>query len=108
MKTTEDSASIFTDAVKELVAIGASIGSNCEMCFKQHYNDARKLGVSKEDIRLAVDMAQAVKDSPARSISELANKYLHDSAAKASPCCCGSSDDDTPGAEPNSGKRSCC
>src|SRR5450756_1444018 len=31
--------SIFTDAVRELVAIGAAIAANCEICFKHHYND---------------------------------------------------------------------
>lgn len=101
--------SIFTDAVKELVAIGAAIGSNCEMCFKHHYNEARKLGVSKEDMRLAVEMAEAVKASPARSISELTDKYLREPAAQAaSPCCCGPSSPDDPPPEKKRGKRSCC
>lgn len=94
---------LFNDAVKELVAIGAAIASNCEMCFKHHFNEARKLGVSKEDIRKAVETAQMVKDSPARSIGELAEKYLREPAAKAAPCCCGSAD-----SEPASGKKSCC
>jgi AhpD family alkylhydroperoxidase len=87
--------SIFTDAVKELVAIGASIGSNCEPCFKHHYNEARKLGVSKEDMRLAVTMAKMVKDTPARSILELADKYLAEPRPQASSCCGG--DDPAPG-----------
>ena len=81
--------SIFTDAVKELVAIGASIGSNCEPCFKHHYNEARKLGVSKDDMRLAVKMAKMVKDTPARSILELADRYLAEPRPQASPCCSG-------------------
>ena len=82
-------ASIFSDAVKELVAIGAAIASNCEPCFKHHYNQARKLGVSKDDMRLAVEMAQAVKDSPAQSVLALAGKYLSEARPKASPCCGG-------------------
>jgi len=81
--------SIFSDAVRELVAIGAAIGSNCEPCFKHHFNEARKLGVSKEDMRLAVDMAQAVKDAPAASIQKLADKYLDEPKAQASSCCGG-------------------
>ena len=81
--------SIFTDAVKELVAIGAAIASNCEPCFKHHYNEARKLGVSKDDMRLAVEMAQAVKESPARSVLVLAGKYLGEQRPQASPCCGG-------------------
>ncbi len=95
--------SLFTDAVKELVAIGAAIGSNCEMCFKHHYNEARKLGVSKDDMRLAVEMAQAVKDTPARSIVALADRYLSEPRIlpRATPCCGGGE------AAPGGGK-SCC
>ena len=59
--------SLFTDQVAELVAIGAAIGANCEPCFKYHYDQARKLGVSNLDMRYAVDLAQKVKDTPARN-----------------------------------------
>jgi AhpD family alkylhydroperoxidase len=69
--------SIYTDAIAELVAIGAAIASNCEPCFKFHYDRARKLGVSKEDMSLAVKTAQGVKDAPARAMQELADRYLN-------------------------------
>ena len=108
MTDQERQETIYTDAVKELVAVGAAIASNCEICFKFHYNEARKLGVSKADIRLAVDTALTVKESPARSISELADKYLVDASAKVSPCsCCGPSDGG-PAPEGSGGNRSCC
>ncbi len=81
--------SIFTDAVKELVAIGAAIASNCEPCFKYHFNAARKLGVSNDDILLAVELAQAVKDSPARSVLAVAQRHLGVSTPEAGPCCGG-------------------
>ena len=68
--------SLFTDAVAELVAIGAAIASNCEPCFKFHYAAARKLGVSREDMACAVKTAQGVKDTPAQSILMLADRYL--------------------------------
>ncbi|MEW6435244.1 MAG: arsenite efflux transporter metallochaperone ArsD [Myxococcota bacterium] len=67
---------LYTDAVAELVAIGAAIASNCESCFKFHYDRARKLGVSKDDMLRAVKTAQAVKESPARSVLALAERYL--------------------------------
>jgi AhpD family alkylhydroperoxidase len=68
--------SIYTDAVRELVALGAAIASNCEPCFRAHYDAARKLGVSKEDMRLAVDTALAVKAKPAGAMEAMADKYL--------------------------------
>ncbi len=72
----EAAPSIYTDAVAELVALGASIASNCEPCFRFHFDAARKLGVSKEDMALAVQTAQMVKDAPARRVLDLADRYL--------------------------------
>ncbi|MFN7086680.1 MAG: arsenite efflux transporter metallochaperone ArsD [Burkholderiales bacterium] len=93
--------SIFTEQVAELVAIGAAIASNCEPCFKYHYGQARKLGVEDADMRRAVDLAQKVKESPARAVIELASRYLDKkaplaaisvvaaSSAQAQGSCCG-------------------
>jgi AhpD family alkylhydroperoxidase len=83
--------SLFTSQVAELVAIGAAIAANCEPCFKYHYDQARKLGVSNLDMRYAVDLAQKVKDTPARAMLDIAERYLgpatSGSTAKASSCC---------------------
>lgn len=65
------------DAVTaELVALGAAVGANCEPCFKFHFNEARRLGVGSEVMAKAVRVAQAVKDTPARSMLDLAAKLL--------------------------------
>jgi AhpD family alkylhydroperoxidase len=69
--------------VRELVAIGAAIAANCEFCFKFHYDKARKLGVSREDMLAAVETATMVKNSPAKSIAELAERYLKGEAPPA-------------------------
>lgn len=87
----KDAPSLFTEQVAELVAIGAAIGANCEPCFKYHYDQARKLGVSDSDMRYAVDLAQKVKDTPARAMLTLAERYLGpattSTTAKANSCC---------------------
>jgi len=69
-------ASVFTEQVAELVAIGAAIASNCEPCFRFHYDQARKLGVADVDMRRAVELAQKVKEAPARAVLDLASRYL--------------------------------
>lgn len=83
--------SIFTEQVAELVAIGAAIAANCEPCFKYHYDQARKLGVSNLDMRHAVDLAQKVKDTPARAVLNLAERFLGpatpSTTTKANSCC---------------------
>jgi AhpD family alkylhydroperoxidase len=105
--------SLFTDAVAELVALGASIASNCEPCFRFHYDKARKLGVSQDDMRRAVDMAQAVKEAPAKAVLELAHRYLRETDAAAAEgekkqggCCdsSGTPDSSSEGGEP----EGCC
>jgi AhpD family alkylhydroperoxidase len=82
--------SLYTQQVRELVAIGAAITANCEPCFKFHYNKAHQLGVSKEDILNAVETAIMVKEASASNILDLANKYLQNASSSCSEkrtCC---------------------
>jgi AhpD family alkylhydroperoxidase len=67
---------VWSDAVAELVAIGAAVGSNCEPCFKFHYDKARKAGVAHDDLVAAVRLAQQVKETPATAMLDLAGKLL--------------------------------
>lgn len=79
------SPSILTDAVAELVAIGAAIAANCEPCFKFHFDKARKLGVSRDDMWAAVTLAQNVKDAPAKAMLDLAGRYLRHESPRSEP-----------------------
>jgi AhpD family alkylhydroperoxidase len=103
--------SLFTEAVQELVAIGAAIASNCEPCFRYHFDKARKLGVSKEDMARAVTTAQMVKDSPARAVLELAEKYVGAKVVtKQGPDACRPAPDASPvglGGPPAAPKKCC-
>jgi AhpD family alkylhydroperoxidase len=74
--------SLVNPSVKELVAIGAAIACNCEMCFKFHFDKARKLGISEEDMLTAVEIGIMVKNASAQSIKDLAYKYLNKQEAK--------------------------
>jgi AhpD family alkylhydroperoxidase len=67
-------ASIFTPAVAELVAIAAAIGANCEPSFTYHYSQAHKLGVSADDMAKAVELAKMVKPAPSQSMLILADR----------------------------------
>ena len=94
MKTKSLKSSIATPQVIELVAIGASIASNCEPCFKYHFEQAQKLAISKEDIAKAVATAEMVKDAPDKSVKKFARKYLNGikiQKNESAKCCCSSS-----------------
>jgi len=57
---------------RELVAIGAAIGSNCIPCVDYHIKEAKKQGVTDDQIREALEFAEQVKQAPARKILEFA------------------------------------
>jgi AhpD family alkylhydroperoxidase len=109
--------SLFTEAVAELVAIGAAIATNCEPCFKFHYDKARTLGVSHEDMWRAVTSAQTVKDAPAKAMSDLAQRYLRqEKTASATPImlkttsssCCAPAASEPSDKRPTTKRGSCC
>lgn len=108
--------SLYSASVAELVAIGAAIAANCEPCFKYHYDQARKLGVSKEDMARAVATAQRVKDTPAKAMLELADRYLgvttprSDGAEAPKSACCGPNavTDTSTASAPAPAKSGCC
>ncbi|MHB8970314.1 MAG: arsenite efflux transporter metallochaperone ArsD [Pirellulaceae bacterium] len=99
--TTGDS--LYARGVEELVAIGAAIGANCASCFEYHFREARKAGVGRDDIALAVSTARKVKEAAAGEIVKMAGRHLAAAAAEESlktlPCC-------TPAAGTSAGK--CC
>jgi AhpD family alkylhydroperoxidase len=73
--------SLYTDAVAELVAIGAAMAANCEPCLKYHFQQAKKLGVSPGDMMRAVKTAESIKEAPAKAILQLAQGYLEGAPA---------------------------
>ncbi|MDZ7580819.1 MAG: arsenite efflux transporter metallochaperone ArsD [Deltaproteobacteria bacterium] len=48
-------------SVKELVAIGASVGAHCQPCLEHHIQAAIGLGVTEEEIRQAVTVGHTVE-----------------------------------------------
>jgi AhpD family alkylhydroperoxidase len=72
--------SLFTPAVKELVAIGAAIAANCEPCLRYHVRAAEELGVSSADMASAIEMAAKVKDMPNQAVLKLGARLLLETA----------------------------
>ena len=84
---TADPPTIFNEQISELVALGASIASNCEPCFEYHHRKAVELGVSVDDMIQAVNVGLRVKEQPALAMVRLARKYLAPETAPAGDCC---------------------
>ena len=78
---------------EELVAIGAAVAANCEPCLKYHLREAAEAGLTDDQLRAAVTVAQKVKETPARLILEAADRLLgpagRPSPVPAKAGCCG-------------------
>ena len=82
---------LYSPAVDELVAIGAAIACNCEPCFKHHFREALKYGVSRGDVALAVATARKVKEHIAEQMLKTAGEQLaaaRDAGPQPGSCCC--------------------
>ena len=84
---------------RELVALGAALGSNCVPCVEAHIRAARKAGLSDSEIREAVRRADDLRQIPAPRVLKTALAMLGEPSdtkpEKAAPAsqtatsCCG-------------------
>jgi AhpD family alkylhydroperoxidase len=87
---------------RELVALGAALGSNCVPCVEHHVGEARKSGLTDSQISAAIDLADRVRKVPAARALEAAQQLAGEppaapamgagceqmmATAKASGCC---------------------
>jgi AhpD family alkylhydroperoxidase len=91
---------------RELVALGAAMGSNCVPCIEYHVPKAREAGLGDDQIREAIRLADKVRKVPARKVLDTALQLLSDDAADAT------ADPDTPprrrGVTPPAADGACC
>ncbi|MBI2585937.1 MAG: carboxymuconolactone decarboxylase family protein [Rhodospirillales bacterium] len=77
----------------ELIAIGAAVAAGCEPCLRTHVRQARAIGLTDAELRMAVAVARKVKETPARLILEAAERLLAQGTESPAPPsesgCCG-------------------
>jgi AhpD family alkylhydroperoxidase len=69
-----------TEQVRELIALGAAIGANCEPCLKYHTKKAREVGLTDAQMREALAVGQLVKEASAKNMTGLADKLIPEAA----------------------------
>lgn len=61
---------------RELVALGAAMGSNCVPCVEYHIPESRKAGLTDPEILAAIQHADKIRQVPARKTLQAALKML--------------------------------
>lgn len=74
----------------ELVALGAAIASNCVPCIEYHIPESRKAGLTDAQILEAIQVADKIKQVPARKVVDVAKSLLNpeDPVCQDSACGC--------------------
>ena len=57
---------------RSLVSLGAALASNCVPCIEFHIPGARRAGLSDREIESALEIADKVRQVPARAVLETA------------------------------------
>ena len=71
---------------RELVALGAALAANCIPCIDYHVPEARKAGLSDDEIAEAIALADKIKRVPADKVLAAATAALTGTVADG-PCC---------------------
>jgi AhpD family alkylhydroperoxidase len=74
--------SYLTAQQRALVAIGASLASNCIPCIKFHVKNGLQADLSRDAIAEAIEVAEAVRQVPARNVREAATAALDHNRAR--------------------------
>jgi AhpD family alkylhydroperoxidase len=64
------------ERTKELIGIAASVAGHCRKCFLYHFKQAKKLGVSQEDIQEVIEFAGSISAAGDRGMNEFILKTI--------------------------------
>ena len=62
---------------RELVALGAAMGSNCVPCIEYHIPKAREAGLSDSEISEAIRLSDRVRQVPVHKVLEVALRMVN-------------------------------
>lgn len=67
---------------RALVGLGAALGSNCIPCVEHHVPAARSAGLSDDEIRAALSLADTIRQVPARRVLTRAHELVSTPASE--------------------------
>ena len=71
---------------KELVSLGAAVGSNCVPCVVFHVKSAKNCGITDVELTEAIDLAEKLKKVPASLVLNAANEEINNASVVTNEC----------------------
>ena len=77
--------------IRELIAVGASVGANCHSCLEYHFGKAREQGVPDDEIAEAIEVGKLVRKGAQGKMDKLAIDLLRETVGSPAeaPAGCG-------------------
>jgi AhpD family alkylhydroperoxidase len=66
------------DRIRELIAVGSSVGANCHSCLEYHFGKAREQGIPNDEIAEAIEVGKLVRKGAQGKMDKLATDLLHE------------------------------
>lgn len=70
------------EKTKGLVAVAAAVSGNCLVCFKWHYTNCIKLGITVEELSEAIELAEIIKGMPSKNLNQIKEKLIDKNTKK--------------------------
>ncbi len=67
-----------TKKVEEMIALGAAYAVNCQPCMEVHRQKAIEAGLTNEEMRAAIQVAEAVRTGAHKKAKQYANDMFGD------------------------------
>lgn len=58
------------EKTKGMIAVAAAVGANCVPCFRWHYNNCLKMGITVSELEEVISLANIIKGMPLKIFNE--------------------------------------
>ena len=67
--------------IRELIAVGTSVGANCHSCLEYHFGKAREQGIPDDEIAEAIEVGKLVRRGAQGKMDKLAIDLLRETVS---------------------------
>jgi AhpD family alkylhydroperoxidase len=75
------------ERIKELIAIGVSVGTHCQPCLTFHLGKARELKIDENEIKEAIEIGYMVEKGALTSMRKHVGLVLNQPESQSGSCC---------------------
>jgi len=64
------------EKTRELISVGAAYAANCHACLAYHIRQAAQVGLSEDELKEAIGVAQKIREASARRADSIVGRLV--------------------------------